>query len=95
MECTSVSAHEDAVDGDVDEADEEADEAHHGEADRGGCGDLDEFYYVTELVSIYWDVAILGRTFSVGLVAAAHEADRLDEEAVEGLGDASRGVHLS
>lgn len=36
----SAAADDDVVDGDVDELDEEADEAHDGEADRGGKRDL-------------------------------------------------------
>jgi len=36
------SADDDVVDGDMNEFDEEADEAHDGEANGGGHGDLDE-----------------------------------------------------
>ena len=38
-----LRAHDDVVDGDVDELDEEADEAHDAETDGGGDGDLLEF----------------------------------------------------
>ena len=39
-----LRSHDDVVDGDVDELDKEADEAHDGEADGGRDGDLLEFW---------------------------------------------------
>jgi hypothetical protein len=39
-----LCADDDVVDGDVDELDEEADEAHNGEADGCGDGDLLELW---------------------------------------------------
>lgn len=52
--------HNDVVDGDVDEFDEESDEAHDGEPDRGGHGDLLKFYHREKKKNDYCDHQMLG-----------------------------------
>lgn len=47
-----ILSHEDTVDGDVNEAHEKADEAHHSESHRSGRSNLHEFYICIH-VSIY------------------------------------------